>query len=240
LAKPRCYTAKSPAARLCCSRIRFLGDRKKVTFIQLSAFSFQPSARLHSAGSAPFSPHYPSSFILPSSHSFLFDTRIEYSQGTPNFFLPTLAQQLVPEGDLEETNLLPKGLRGACHLPTQFFLHGERMRSMPAGQWSLPSPNGALPFGEGSGVGLEADYSFLPSFLGNEYPLPLSLVFPLFSRLTFPDSRDINSEIKTEFCNTLIQRGGGTGPLKPRQPDESQGANSGSFIWKMRGCVLLS
>ncbi len=35
----------------------------------------------------------------------------------------------------------------------------------------------------------------------------------------------------------LIQRGGGTGPAKPRQPDHSPGANSGrrTIAWQMRG-----
>ncbi len=84
-------------------------------------------------------------------------------------------------------------------------------------------------------------FSLLPS---TQFPITQSLItlspFPFPLSLTFPDSHDINRPtLTTEYCNTLIQRGGGTGPLKPRQPDESQGANSGSIIWKMRGCVLL-
>lgn len=37
---------------------------------------------------------------------------------------------------------------------------------------------------------------------------------------------------------TLIQRGGGNGPMKPRQPKDItvfEGANSDRMIWKMRG-----
>src|SRR4030042_874477 len=51
----------------------------------------------------------------------------------------------------------------------------------------------------------------------------------------------VSSPPTNDPTNALIQRGGGTGPMKPRQPAHRRGANSGRRdVWEMRGRPRIS
>jgi hypothetical protein len=58
-------------------------------------------------------------------------------------------------------------------------------------------------------------------------------MFPIQNLTCFIRYGKLPPQLNSPNTATLIQRGGGTGPLKPRQPSffiKNQGANSGSEI----------
>jgi hypothetical protein len=163
--------------------IRFLLFQKKVHKIPSPLLG---STTHQSSINNPQSP-IPSS---PAPIRFLFDTRIEtctrkvYPQGIRNFFLPSLAQQFVPEGDPEGANgALPFGPVPDRAEEPGVGLHRNICSSFVS-QKQIPLLFFFL-----------LPFFILPSLPLKTYPDQLT---PL-SSLTGLDSHDINSEIKTEF-----------------------------------------
>ena len=66
-------------------------------------------------------------------------------------------------------------------------------------------------------------FLLLPTIIGKNHHLPYLNRSRFYNpiNLTLPNNYVISGKFKLNSPNgTLIQRGGGTGPLKPRQPDD--------------------